>query len=165
MQRLVLLLAVAVVPFMAGSGGIRAQENGGSSSASLTGKDYAQIEQLYARYNQGSDFRDGSLWLSVFAEDAVFAVGDQEYIGQEELAEYRKTSFARTKGSPPRRHWNSSLVVTSTADGAVGRAYFQVFDVSSIPPTPTTSGHYNDVFTKTADGWRIQRRTISIDGR
>ena len=35
-----------------------------------------------------------------------------------------------------------------------------MMNVSTSPPTPVASGHYDDVFTKTAEGWRIKRRTI-----
>jgi len=37
----------------------------------LSAKDFEEIKELYARYNQGSDFRDTELFLSAFAEDAV----------------------------------------------------------------------------------------------
>ena len=40
--------------------------------ATLTGADIAEIEQLYARYSQGLDFKDLELFLSAYADDAVF---------------------------------------------------------------------------------------------
>ena len=140
-----------------------ADAQGGSSGAvmELTGKDYAEIEQLYGRYNQGSDFRDVDLWLSAFADDAVFVVGGTEYKGTEALREFRTSSFARSEGGPPRRHWSSSLVITPTADGAEGRAYYFVMDVSTRPPTIGGGGYQEDVFVKTADGWLIQSRTLA----
>ena len=42
------------------------------ATVQLTGADHAEIERLYGLYNQGSDFRDVEMWLSAFAEDAVF---------------------------------------------------------------------------------------------
>jgi uncharacterized protein (TIGR02246 family) len=135
-----------------------------SRSPALTGQDYAEIQQLYARYNQGSDLRDGDMWLSAFASDGVFTLpGGREYAGQKALAEYRSSSFATTPQSAKRRHWNSSLVVTPTASGAQGRAYFIVFDVSGKQPVPTSSGYYDDLFVKTSGGWKIKRRTVNSD--
>ena len=129
----------------------------------LTAQDHAEIRQLYARYNQGTDLRDAAMWLSTFAADAVFRFGGQEYVGQDALAEYRRTSFAGSAGGPKRRHWNSSLVLTPTSDGVEGRAYFQLMDASETPPSAIVSGYYDDVFTRTADGWRIKSRTVIMD--
>ena len=34
-----------------------------TATSELTAQDYAEIEQLYWRYNHGSDFRDAELFL------------------------------------------------------------------------------------------------------
>ena len=70
--------------------------------------------------------------------------------------------FAET-GDNGRRHLNSSWVITPTADGAKGRAYWLVLDVSGAQPTPAVSGYYDDVFVKTPDGWKIKSRTLHRD--
>ena len=155
MPRIGALVAVALIGFVGGAGWVSALR----SDASLTAQDYAEIEQLYARYNQGVDLRNGEMWLSVFADDGIFQFRDEKYVGQEELAEYRARTFARTAGGPDIRHWNGSIVVTPTAEGAEGRAYWIMLDVSSAVPTEVASGHYDDVFVKTPAGWRIQVRT------
>ena len=159
MRTLRVLMGIALLGAAAAGGWVYAQPTGGSSTAVLTAQDHAEIEQLYARYNQGVDFRDADMWLSVFADDGVFQFRDEKYVGQEELAEYRARTFARTAGGPDIRHWNGSLVVTPTRDGAEGRAYWIMVDVSSAVPTEVASGHYDDVFVKTPDGWRIKVRT------
>ena len=61
MLRLRVFVVLALVVSLAGFGGVYAQQG-----IKLTGQDYAEIEQLYGRYNQGSDFRDVELWLSAF---------------------------------------------------------------------------------------------------
>ena len=156
MLRLRVFVVLALVVSLTGFGGVYAQQG-----MKLTGQDYAEIEQLYGRYNQGSDFRDVELWLSAFSDDAVFVVGGNEYKGTEALRGFRTASFARSEGSPPRRHWVSSLVVTPTADGAKGRAYYFVMNVGSRPPSIGGSGYLEDVFVKTSDGWRIKSRTLT----
>ncbi len=51
-----LLVAIALIGAIAGVGWVYAQGRGGSNT--LTGQDIAEIERLYARYNQGLDFQD-----------------------------------------------------------------------------------------------------------
>ena len=155
MRRLGLLFMIAGLGFVAGAVWVSAQ----SRTGTLTGQDYNEIEQLYARYNQGVDLRDGEMWLGVFADDGIFQFRDEKYTGQAELAEYRARTFARTAGGPDIRHWNGSIVITPTPEGAEGRAYWIMLDVSSPVPTEVASGHYDDVFVKTPDGWRIKVRT------
>lgn len=55
-------VSVALVVVSAiGFGWVSAQQRGGDSSV-LTGQDYGEIENLYARYSQGSDLQDGELF-------------------------------------------------------------------------------------------------------
>ena len=56
----------------------------------LTAQDHVEITQLYARFNQGSDFRDAALWLSTFADDATFTLPNgQQVVGKEALTAWR----------------------------------------------------------------------------
>ena len=49
----------------------------------LSAKDFEEIKSLYARYNQGSDFRDTELFLSAFAEDAVMTREGGDIVGMD----------------------------------------------------------------------------------
>jgi hypothetical protein len=62
-----------------------------------------------------------------------------------------------------RRHRTGSYLITPTADGAKGRAYYILLDVTTRPPTMRLSGVYEDEFVRTPDGWRIKRRFINRD--
>lgn len=137
---------------------IEAEDHG-----SLSGQDYAEIERLYGLYNQGSDFRDAELFLSAFSEDAVIISGGVETRGMAALRQVREERYQGQTGDNGRRHLNSSFVITPTATGAKGRAYWIVNDVSGAAPKPVVSGYYEDVFMKTADGWKISSRTLSRD--
>jgi hypothetical protein len=160
-----LMVAIALVGAGVAIGWMSAPGGAAAADGALTAQDYAEIEQLYARYNQGVDLRNAEMWLSVFAEDGIFQFRDEKYVGQAELAEYRARTFARTAGGPDIRHWNGSIVLTPTAEGAEGRAYWIMLDVSSPVPTEVASGHYDDVFVKTPAGWRIKVRTGYSDPR
>ena len=135
----------------------------GSSNAAaemaLSGADVAQIEQLYARYNQGWDFKDVDLYLSAYTDDAVFTTGaGVAHAGTEAIKDYLTTGFANGV-SGDRTHNNTSILITPTAEGANGRGYWFVVDVMSQPPAIAGAGYYDDTFVKTSDGWRIKTRT------
>ena len=155
----IVVVAVVVVAFGAGVGWSTAQQG-----PTLTGQDYAEINQLYARYAQGTDFRQGATWLSVFTDDAVFQPGAnaEDVVGMEALTEWRVQNFAARPADRQTRHWNSGWLITPTPEGATGRLYYLGVNVSSGQPIVSGSGHYDDVYVKTADGWRIkERRAVS----
>lgn len=163
MWRWHVLVVVVVVGFGAGVGWSSAQQTD-AERARLSGQDYAEIYQLYSRYAQGTDFREGAMWLSVFTDDAVFQPGAdaEEVVGQEALAKWRAENFAARSPERQTRHWNSGWVITPTPEGAKGRLYYLGVNVSSGRPVVGGSGHYEDRYVKTSDGWRIQeRRAIS----
>lgn len=164
MSKLLVSLAVVMAIGFVGFGWVSAQQSSGSSPAMLTGQDYEEIKELYARYNQGSDFRDAELFLSAFADDAVMTRGGRDIVGMDALRAERAERYAGQTGDNGRRHHNGSFIITPTADGAKARAYYLLLDVTSRPPTMVASGYYDDVFTKTPAGWRIQHRTLHGDG-
>jgi len=141
-----------------------AQPGSRASEATLTGQDYEEIKALYARYNQGSDFRDAELFLSAFANDAVMTRGGRDIVGMAALRAERAERYAGQTGDAGRRHHNGSFIITPTAEGAKARAYYLLLDVTSRPPTMVASGYYDDVFKRTPDGWRIRHRTLHSDG-
>jgi len=141
-----------------------AQPGSRASESTLTGQDYEEIKALYARYNQGSDFRDAELFLSAFANDAVMTRGGRDIVGMAALRAERAERYAGQTGDAGRRHHNGSFIITPTAEGAKARAYYLLLDVTSRPPTMVASGYYDDVFKRTPDGWRIRHRTLHSDG-
>ena len=145
-----------------GVGTVSAQQGGGAGT--LAGQDYGEIEALYGRYNQGSDFRDAELFLSAFSEDAVIERPDGSSVrGMVALRKEREQRYQGQSGDVGRRHWTGSYLITATADGAKGRAYYVLFDVTTRPPPMTGSGYYGDEFVRTPDGWRIKHRVINRD--
>jgi hypothetical protein len=79
MRKWQLLVVFAVLGFVGGISWSYAQQRSGSP-AGLTGQDYAEITQLFTRYNQASDFSDADMWLSTFADDAVFKPGEEAVV-------------------------------------------------------------------------------------
>ena len=146
-----------VVGYMSAQGGVSAASDG------LTAQDYADIQQLYWQYNQGADFRDAALFVSAFSDDAVFRAGPLQLTGKDELTAWRGERDAGGSGDNGRRHWNSSYRITPSSDGAEGRVYWLLVDVSSGQPKHIGSGYYDDTYVKTPDGWRIKQRVLSSD--
>jgi hypothetical protein len=152
---------ITLIGCVAVAGWVYAQQRTGARTGTLTAQDRDAIEELYARYNQGSDFDDVAMFMTIWADDAVFKPSPKlELKGRKALEEWRTTANAGRKKSnaPPRRHFNSSLIITPTAEGAKGRNYYFLMDVSGKEPRIYGSGYHDDTFVRTANGWRIQTR-------
>jgi len=162
MKKIIILVGVASVLSLLGLGSVSAQK-AAAEVTPLTGQDYEEIKALYARYNQGSDFRDAELFLSAFAEDAVMTRDGGDIVGMAELRADRARRYQGQTGDVGRRHFNGSLLIRATIEGASARSYYILYDVAARPRTMLSSGYYHDDFVRTADGWRIKHRTLIID--
>ena len=163
MRTLRVSTVIALVGIGVVIGYFSAQSSVSAASDGLAAQDYADIQQLYWRYNHGADFRDSDLFVSAFADDVVFRAGGLEITGKDELTAWRGERNAGETGDNGRRHWNSSYRITPSSEGAEGRVYWLLIDVSSGQPQHLASGYYDDVYEKTSDGWRIKRRILHSD--
>ena len=153
---------VTLVGALAFAGWVYAQTR---STTALTAQDAHEITQLYSTMYQGSDFRDASLWLSTYAEDGVFRFpsGD-EVVGKQALAEWRAKSFRGRVGDSKRRHYFPNIRLTPIPDGgATARAYWVELDVSGKPVAIANTGTADDVFVKTAAGWKFKSHVVHLD--
>ena len=155
------LIAVAALLGLVLAGSVRAHAQGGGTTMQLTPADQAEIRHILTSLNQGADFNDSDLWVSQWTPDGSWTRPDGEsFVGHDRLREYRRSTRVPGGGASGRRHWTNGVVLTPTADGATGRTYYMLIDVSTAPPTVSSAGHYEDVFVRTADGWRIKQRII-----
>ena len=141
------------------SAGVFAQK----SKTTLTAQDYAEIEQLYIRYNYGIDTHgdNGMMWAGTFVKDGVFDLGGgKQIVGREALLGFAHGVGKTNNGSP--HHFATNIRIEGTADGAVGSAYF--FNVptpeAGKPAAITGTGTYEDVLVRTSEGWRFKKRTF-----
>ena len=143
----------------------------------LTGEDYAEIEQLSARYSQAIDTcaDNGYAYADLYTPDGVFIdmwtqsaidAGGVKWQGREKLREI--SSGANITGAPCTStrfngsvsHLILSLVITPTPDGATG--YSSRVELGGRDPNKITRmGNYEDVYVKTSGGWRFRSRTHS----
>jgi len=158
------LMAITLLGFFAAGGWVYTQQKTSPGTAVLTGLDYAEIQQLYVRYAHAINAGNGEAYAAVFTADGGFhslqpADGSLRHIvGHKALVEFANQGTMRKM-----RAWPAPPVVTPTAEGASGSAYFLNLDVSGKQPVVTFSGIYEDAFVKTTDGWRIKSRTFRRD--
>jgi hypothetical protein len=141
----------------------------------LSTQDYIDIQQLVSDYsfhidecsNAGYDYAD------LYTPDGEFAVSDRwggggkrtfVTTGREALARVaggREGKCIDPKSSPGYgiSHVTVNLVITPTADGATGKSYLLAIGVGGDPTSVERQGGYEDVYVKTAAGWRIKTRT------
>ena len=141
-------------------------------AAALTALDYIEIQQLVNRYafaidnctNNGYDYAD------LYTPDGVFywGVGSRKSVGREELAEAagggkngcRKLERA-TAENPVATHTTVNLIIEPSPEGATGKSYLMYPGVMGTHSDPSHTGHvggYQDVYVKTAKGWRFKSR-------
>ena len=168
------LAVVALVGLGAGIGYLYAQDHGGPGR--LTAQDRLDIQELYWRYAHGHDFRDAELVASAFAEDGVFQVSPtRATVGRKQIFESLSAGFAGRGADSGRRHWQNAWRITPTPEGARGRVYWFALEVGTgnpidgLPvdghrgPSFRSTGYYEDVYVKTAEGWRFKSRTLNWD--
>ncbi|MBL8267225.1 nuclear transport factor 2 family protein [Steroidobacter sp.] len=129
-----------------------------ASAAELTTQDYIDIEQLYATYNHAIDAGDGEAWAATFTPDGTF----NRFAGKDALVGFIRTWREKMNGAT-RRHWNSNLSITPSADGANGKVMLMLLDVGTTPPAIASTGQYTDVLVKTPAGWRFKSRQVKGD--
>ena len=128
-------------------------------AAKLATQDYIDIQQLYARYNIAIDTGDGDGWAATFTPDGVFNNTNK---GHDALVQFIKDWREKRDGAN-RRHLNSNMALTPTADGANGAIYLLLLNVGVRPATIATTGVYEDVLVRTPQGWRFKSRIVHAD--
>jgi hypothetical protein len=144
----------------------------GAAPMRLTALDYIEIEQLSARYafaieectNRGYDYAD------LYTDDGYFAVS-QKWGETGKIYARGREALARVDGGTatgcrdPKTmlgygitHIIVDLVITPTPTGATGRSILLALGVGNNPTTIERQGGYQDVYVKTARGWRIKSR-------
>jgi hypothetical protein len=141
----------------------------------LSALDYLEIEQLSARYAHAIDkcTNGGYEYADLFVADGEFAVADAWGAPAEQLrfrAIGRDALAAAAGGGPDGCRDPTTLmgygishiivnhVITATADGATGKSYLLAIGVGGQPTQIELQGGYEDVYVKTADGWRFHSR-------
>src|SRR5688572_3907513 len=145
----VALLAVTIVTSVPA-----AKAQSGKGGPALTTADRAELEVLNARYSLSLGMCNADVWPTLFEEkEGFFASGSRGKMqGQHRLAEMNRSyDCVYVNGVAP-DHAPVVLVpykitIEATRDGAEGFAYYN-------------GGRYEDVYTRTTEGWRFKSRTV-----
>jgi hypothetical protein len=162
----VLSLAIPAVIVVRAQDKAKAPVRGGKTT-SLTAQDYIDIRALANRYAYGLDTGadNGHVYANVFAEDGEFHGPAAEPGGAPFNAKGRENlrQFAiGGRGSAYVRHYMANHLIEPSPEGARGKVYLLVIDIGqdSKQTSVNMGGHYEDVYVKTAEGWRIKSRNF-----
>jgi len=172
-KRLLAALALVLVSCLVTLAAVQARQSPGS--AALTGTDYAEIEQLSARYGQAIDSCSGNGYdyarlytpdgvvVDMWSEEAI-KQGGTRWQGHEKLREIASGANFGGPGCTSTRfngsvsHLILNLVITPSPEGAKGNSY--LVELGGRDPNRIQRlGNYEDVYVKTAEGWRFKTRT------
>ena len=135
---------------------------GAKRSTTLTPTDYLDIQKLVASYGQALDSGigredNGETYAGLFASDGIF--GRPYTTGHDALV-----ALAHTQPHDRHyiRHFLTNMVIDPAPEGAKGRQYLVVIDIGEggKPGSVLIGGHYEDVYVKTAAGWRFKSQTL-----
>jgi hypothetical protein len=129
----------------------------GVSAQQLTVEDYLEIQALVNAYPYALDTgaNDGYMYADLFADGGEFI---RPYtVGRDNLA---KLALDQPHGPQYVRHYLMNQLIEPAPGGATGKQYLIVIDIgeSGAPSGLFVGGHYEDVYVKTANGWRFKRR-------
>jgi hypothetical protein len=135
----------------------------------LTAQDYIDIRALASLYayglDTGAENGSGSLYASIFTADAEFhgpaaTPGGTPFNakGRDELRKFAVPG----RGNAYVRHFMTNHLIEASPEGARGKVYLLVIDIArdGKPTSVNMGGHYEDVYVKTAEGWRIRSRNF-----
>ena len=152
---------------------LQAQQTRPAKAMTLTPQDYIDIQQLSAKYafaidtctNGGADYAD------LYTDDGEFSVSQQWGVAGNRKTKGRAALIKAAGGDgtggcvDPKTtmgygisHLIVNLVVTPTPDGAIGKSYLLAIGVGGDPTKIERQGGYDDVYVKTAGGWRFRSR-------
>ena len=141
-----------------------------AAPAELTAMDYFQIQQLVAKYARAIDTcsNNGYDYADLFTPDGYFAPSMNgkvvaKFQGRDRLAEASGGGASGCKNAPWIKegvhHIYANHIITPTAEGAAGTVDMLMIGLGGDPNKIEYDGYYEDVYARTAQGWRFKSRT------
>ena len=132
-----------------------------------------EIRNVVARLAQLADDGDTGGYLALLTDDVVWAMPENRTVGlaaserrgHEAIAAGQRERIAAGHQGPGSNtmHVVTTISVQVTAgDVATAVSYFQYWGDTATAPTVRNVGRYRDEFRRTADGWKLTRRTITF---
>jgi hypothetical protein len=136
-----------------------------AGAGELSPLDYIEIQQLVRKSAWAFDSGDnyGYAYADLFTPDGEFVgtnqgPGGRNYRGRDQLATLARGGV---RGATVQSQFTMNHVIKPSGKGAIGRAYVVVVNVgvAGTPNRVNHGGSYDDVYEKTAVGWRFKQRT------
>lgn len=123
-------------------------------------EDRQDISELLVRYASGIDRRDWTLFRTVFTEDCQLDYGEiGTWNGVDTVVDFMERVHAMAGHT---MHRLSNIAVTLDGDRAQARTYIDGLIMAADNRSGVNAiGFYDDEIVRTADGWRIARRTYT----
>lgn len=159
-------IAIATLALMIAAAPAQAQ------SGKLTPQDYIDIQQLNARYAVAIDqcTNSGYDYAELYTEDGTFAVAEGWGQPGRVFAKGREALANAAGGGPggcrdPKTlmgygisHILTDQIIEPRPEGAYGRNKLIAMSIGGDPSKNEVQGGYEDLYVKTAKGWRIKAR-------
>lgn len=158
---------------------VGAVAQGQQNRSTLTALDYIEIQQLVSKYPYALDTGEdgGYVYADLFTPDGVFIRSSGARVeGREALARLVRLNPKAPRLSEPgpsfnpgRRgphytaHFITNHVIEPTPEGATGKQYLVIIDFDDETGRTNVvqqGGHYEDVYVKSANGWRFKSRQM-----
>jgi hypothetical protein len=126
--------------------------------------DRLELRELVERYALGADSRDREMFGGAFTAGGILATSTgRTYDGRDAIV----STLAHLDAHYPRSmHFVGNHVVQLDGDAATGLVYclaHHVYTRYGEDRDTVMVIRYRDEYRRTADGWRIARRTLQID--
>lgn len=139
-------------------------------SMELTALDYIEIQQLISKYARAIDTcsNNGYDYADLYTPDGIFmpSVAGRSVPGiqgRERLAEVSGGGSNGCENVPWIEqgviHIYTNHIITPTPDGAAGTVDMLMIGLDGDPNKIEYDGYYDDIYVKTAEGWRFKQRT------
>ena len=123
-------------------------------------EDKHDIAEVLLRYSTGIDRRDWPLFRTAFTDDCELDYGDiGTWHGVDAVTEFMEQSHAMAGDT---MHRMSNQVIDVIGDRAKARTYVDGLILAPDNKSGVNAvGFYDDDIVRTADGWRIARRSFT----
>jgi 3-phenylpropionate/cinnamic acid dioxygenase small subunit len=133
----------------------------------------ADIRTVLARIAQLADTGDLDEYVTLFTDDAVWAMPDNPSLGMPASekrgigairvgAEERRAAGVQGPGSETRHVLTTTAVFVESDVRATARSYFQFYGSTTSQPVLRNMGQYDDVLVRGERGWQLAHRTITF---
>jgi len=130
-----------------------------------------EIRNLIARVAQQADTGEVADYCALFTKDAVWAMPPAEKLGLpaservgidviEAGVHERRSAGVQGPGTNTKHVVTTIAVDVTGPDDATGLTYWMFYTDTTTDPAVLNMGRYEDEFRRTADGWKLARRTI-----